>query len=164
MSCSFHEMIDIHFELGDKFSAGKINRLLKELGATLHYDVYSFERQEPHPVWQSSHFAAIDLLIDDEEVDAQDGCDAIRLSYPLATIGSEYVSRFVNLVYALATKLECAPMFEGVRITQEELIEYCEGCITELMEKWGEEPGSETLTTTLWAKGVSGMLSNLKCS
>ncbi len=41
-----HEQKEIIVSLPEKIEAGKGSRILRELGATLHYDVYSFEAKK----------------------------------------------------------------------------------------------------------------------
>ncbi len=141
----FHQMIDVKIIFKKPFQAGKLNRLLKGLGAKLHYDVYSFERSDEIPIWQSESFVYVSLFYEGAEVDAQDTSDSMELSYPLATIGTEYIVKFAEVMEQVSKELEGQSLLNGVAINKEGFIAHCDELATELMQEWGEEPGSETL-------------------
>lgn len=141
----FHQIISIFLELEEKYPSGHINRVMKETGATLHYDVYGYDRTDKGPVWQSESYIYVALFCNGHGVDAQSSVDKIELQYPLATIGSEYISKFADTAIELASELNCRLLLNGEEIDRNALITYCENMATELMSEWGEEPGSETL-------------------
>ncbi|MCG7928912.1 MAG: hypothetical protein N0E44_02535 [Candidatus Thiodiazotropha lotti] len=141
----FHQIVSVFVVLGKQYSSGEINRIMKESGATLHYDVYGFERAEKGPVWQSESYIYVALFCDGNEVDAQESVDKIELQYPMATIGSEYISKFADTVVNLSSQFDVDLILDGKPIDKSELIAHCENLATELMREWGEEPGSETL-------------------
>jgi hypothetical protein len=141
----FHQIVTVELELDKQYSAGEINRILKESGATLHYDVYGFERADKGPIWQSESYIYVALFCDGNEVDAHATVDKIEFQYPMATIGSEYISRFVDTVTTLASIFNVRIQVGGSHIDKKHLISHCEDIVTELMSEWGEEPGSETL-------------------
>lgn len=141
----FHQIVSVFLELGERYSSGAINRIMKETGATLHYDVYSFERAEKGPVWQSESYVYIALFCDENEVDAQDSADKIELQYPMATISSEFILKFVDVAVDLSSQFNASLTFDGKPIGRSELVSYCEGLATSLMSEWGEEPGSKSI-------------------
>lgn len=141
----FHQIVSVFVELGKQYSSGEINRIMKEAGATLHYDVYGFERVEKGPVWQSESYIYVALFCDGNEVDAQESVDKIEFQYPMATIGAEYISKFTDIVVNLASEFNANILLNGIVIDKSALIAHCESLVTELMSEWGEEPGSETL-------------------
>lgn len=146
MDTEFYEEVAVTLALAEAVSAGRLNRILRDLGATLYYDVYSFDRPDKHPRWQSEAFASVDLTLNGERADAQDGADTIRVSYPLATVPSTFIGPYVELVYTLADRLDGVPVhYDGRPITAPELTVELERMVTELMTEWGEEPGSQTL-------------------
>ena len=145
MQDEFHQMVDVELVLLDIVSAGKLNRIFKENGATLSYDVYSFEKQDQSFDWQSDSYIYCRLFLNNDEVDAQDSVDKLILSYPLATIGSEYIPIFVDKVRKLADALGGSLYLDSKPISDTNLTEYFDSCVTSLMENFGEEPGSKSL-------------------
>ena len=141
----FHQMVSVLFPLDRALSPGAVNRVMKSLGATLHYDVYGFDRDDEHPIWQSGSYVYVSLLREGKEVNAQDDCDAIELRYPLATVSSEYVSRFVDVVNKLESQLAVKPRIGGHVVNGDLVASHCEALVTELMQEWGEEPGSKQM-------------------
>lgn len=142
---SLFEEIPVELVLNEQIPPGRLNRILKELGATLHYDVYGFARSGKHPIWQSEDFASVDLFIAGERADAQDGADKIVLSYPMATIPSSYINQFLDLAFALAERLETPVLLSGKPIDRDALLAEFDEAVGRLMSEWGEEPGSESL-------------------
>lgn len=145
MQEEFYEEIEVELRLKARISSGELNRKLKEAGARLFYDVYGFERQDEVPAWQSDCFMDVMLFIDGAEVDAQDGADRIVLSYPLASIGAEYISIFAEKIQLLAHLFEAEIYLENQLATKLEIVSYCDKCVSEIFDSWGEEPGSESL-------------------
>lgn len=141
----FYQIISVSFKLGKQYSAGEINRILKEAGATLHYDVYGYKRSNKGPIWQSESYIYVTLFCKGKEVDAQESIDKIELQYPMATISSEYISKFVDAVMELASIFDVAALLNGKPSDKKSLISYCENIVTVLMNEWGEEPGSKSL-------------------
>ena len=141
----FHQMVSVRFNLARLISAGALNRIMKELGATLHYDVYGFDRVDEHPIWQSESFAYVTLYRGGEIVDAQEEVDSIALEFPLATIGSEYIPRFVELVEKLSSACDASPEIAGEICSARQILEHLDSLTTSLLEDWGEEPGSKSL-------------------
>ncbi len=141
----FHQIVSVDIELKKAYSAGGINRILKEFGAKLHYDVYSFERIDKGPIWQSESYIYVALFYKGKEVDAQETSDRIELQYPLATIGSEYISKFAEIVTNLASFFNSNPKLDSTIVDKKGLVSHCDELVTELITEWGEEPGSETL-------------------
>jgi len=141
----FHQMISVELKLEKQYSSGEVNRIMKEAGATLYYDVYGFERPEKGPVWQSESYIYVTLFFNSKEVDAQECANKIKLQYPMATIGSEYISKFANTVALLSSHFDVPITLDGKHTDKNGLIYYCENVVTELMNEWGEEPGSEAL-------------------
>jgi len=145
MNDPFYQIVSIDIGLDRQYSAGEINRILKELGATLHYDVYGFERLKKGPIWQSESYVYVVLFCNNEEVDAQNAIDKIELQYPLATIGTEYISKFVDVAIKLGERFNSRTLLNGTPVDKNKLTSYCDGLVSDLMKEWGEEPGSETL-------------------
>jgi len=147
MTDSFHEEVAVELRLDTTLSAGALNRALRGLGFKLDYDVYSMSRPDEgaHPVWQSECLVEVELLRGGEPVDAQDGCDTLRLVYPLATIDSSMTDPFLGAVDAVKAAFGGSLLLAGELVTTSDVSAYMTACITKLMEEWGEEPGSESL-------------------
>lgn len=141
----FHQTVSVFINLDKTYTSGQLNRKVKELGAKLHYDVYSFEREDKGPIWQSESLIYVVTFNDDKEVDAQDSSNKLELQFPLATLGTEQISKFANVVTNVADAFSVKPLINGSEVTETEIVEHCDGLVTDLMETWGEEPGSETL-------------------
>lgn len=145
MPADFCEEVSVVLKPIGVLSPGALNRTLRELGATLDYDVYNFDRIGKYPIWQSESFAMIDLFKSGQRVDPQSATDEIRVSYPMATIPSNYIVKFVDVVFALATRLETRVLFGEKAVNVHELVTELDKIVTFLLEEWGEEPGSESL-------------------
>ena len=96
-------------------------------------------------LWQSESLIYVVTFDDDKEVDAQDSSNKLELQYPLATLGTEQISKFANVVSNVADAFSVKPLLNGSEVTEIEIVEHCDGLVTDLMETLGEEPGSETL-------------------
>ena len=141
----FFQMVSVSINFGRVYKPGEINRIFKSIGATLHYDVYAFERNDQVPIWQSESYIYTTLMNQDAEVDAQESADCVVLNYPLATIGAEYIVKFAEVVEKLSEEFESHPVLGSRSVDKSSLISHCEKLVTRLMQEWGEEPGSETL-------------------
>ncbi|UWQ03520.1 hypothetical protein K3X44_15485 (plasmid) [Aliiroseovarius crassostreae] len=141
----FHQEIEVSIRLSARQEPGTLNRILKSLGAILHYDVYSFPRSSPGPNWQSENLASVYLFCDGKEVDAQEKVDQIQLRYPLATIGAEHVNSFASLVAKLSNAPQAEATLDGRVVDADGIVQHCDGLASDLMEQWGEEPGSKSL-------------------
>lgn len=145
MSESFYPELAVELDLISKISPGYINRILREMGAILDYDVYSFPRKDNHPIWQSESYAYVDLYINGNRVDAQDEVDRLKLIYPMATIPTQFITRFVEVTIELSDRLNVTPKFEDQKVDMSGLTKIFDKIVSELMTTWGEEPGSESL-------------------
>ncbi len=141
----FHQIVSVVIPFGRVHSSGEVNRIFKTLGATLHYDVYGFDRLEKGPVWQSESYAYTVLFCQGNEVDAQEQSDSVELQYPLATIGSEYIENFAELTERVAAAFNTKAILDGKPVDKQSIISWCESLTSNLMSEWGEEPGSQTL-------------------
>ncbi|KZM42190.1 hypothetical protein OA92_13410 [Marinomonas sp. SBI22] len=141
----FHQSVSVFIDFDKTYSSGQLNRKLKELGATLYYDVYSFKRKDKGPIWQSESLIYVVTFYDDKEVDAQDSSNRLELKYPLATLGADQITMFAKVAGNVADSFGVKPLLDGLEVTEGEIIQHCEDLVTDLMEQWGEEPGSKTL-------------------
>lgn len=143
----FHERVAVAIRLVRTVSPGELNRHLKALGFTLDYDVYSMPRPESdtQPNWQARQLAFVYLSKDENEVDAQDECDTVELRYPLATIDSALVEPFLRTLESTHTRLGGDLVMNGAPTTIEAVSEHITQYISDLLENWGEEPGSKNL-------------------
>lgn len=141
----FHQTVSVFINFDKTYTSGQLNRKLKELGAKLHYDVYSFEREDKGPIWQSESLIYIVTYMDANEVDAQESSNKLELQFPLATLGAEYISKFARTVETVSEAFGVQAILDGSATTAEKIIEHCDNLVSDLMETWGEEPGSETL-------------------
>lgn len=141
----FHQCVSVVVELPRVYSSGEANRVLKSIGATLNYDVYSFYRKENGPAWQSEIIVQLKLFCSGKPVGAQEPIDRIELEYPLATLDSCYINEFANLVDKISSEFEGDAALYGKKVTGNEVIVHCDKLSSDLMESWGEEPGSKNL-------------------
>ena len=141
----YHQIVSIILKFDTPYSSGHLNRQLKELGATLHYDVYSIERKKPCPIWQSESLVFIQTYLNNKQTDAQESCDTLVLEYPLATLGSENISEFANTAENFSRKFNTNLLLNNIIVTKLDIIKHCEELATDLLENFGEEPGSESL-------------------
>lgn len=139
-----HEKKDIEIILLETIAAGKANRLLRELGATLHYDVYSFEADD-FEIWQSSSLLCLSLRMNGKEVDAQSDFNEISISYLLASRPSSDQSVAIGLVDKVIDVFNAKATYQGQPFSKETVQSDWDLCNDFLLKEWGEEPGSESL-------------------
>ncbi len=139
-----HEQKEIVISLPEPVSAGKGNRLLRELGASLHYDVYGFNASL-HELWQSESILYLELLSAENKVDAQEGFDAISIKYPLATRPSSDQAPALALIQKIIDKFGGVATYESRAFSVGLVQADWDECNSELLSEWGEEPGSATL-------------------
>ncbi|MBY6111824.1 hypothetical protein KUV74_15630 [Halomonas sp. DP1Y21-3] len=141
----FHQTVSVIIDLPRVYSPGESNRILKTAGANLNYDTYSFYRKEKAPAWQSETIIQLKLFLSGKLVDAQDPIDKIELEYPLATLDSKYIGQFGALVDEISNIFGDASTLCGNKVSGKDVIAHCDKLSSELMESWGEEPGSKHL-------------------
>ena len=139
-----HESKKIDISLSETIGAGKGNRLFRELGATLHYDVYSFEASE-NEIWQSESILDIKLRRDGIEVDAQDDFNQIIVIYLLASRPSSDQTRALNLVSRIISTFNGNASYLGHPFSIDSVQGDWDEANGFLLKEWGEEPGSESL-------------------
>ena len=139
-----HESKEIHLKLPALMNAGVANRVFRELGATLHYDVYSFEAAQ-HEEWQSETLLGIDLLHDGNSVAAQEDFNEIRAHYLFASRPSSDQSKVLQLVSDIGNSFNASVFYMSEPFTIESVQKDWDKCNDYLLKEWGEEPGSESL-------------------
>ncbi|MEH6448307.1 MAG: hypothetical protein V7765_06515 [Oleispira sp.] len=139
-----HESKNINISLSETIGAGKGNRLFRELGAILHYDVYSFEASE-NEIWQSESILDIELRRDGVEVDAQDDFNQIILFYLLASRPSSDQTKALNLVSKVISTFNGNASYLGQPFSVDSVQGNWDEANDFLLKEWGEEPGSESL-------------------
>lgn len=141
-----HEQKEIKIELRESLSAGKVNRLFRELGATLHYDVYSFDTPKSEAqIWQSESYLYIRLLKNNHEVDAQEDIDKIIVLYPFATRPSSDQALVLEIVQKVALAFDGKASYKNESFDPIKVQTDWDYCNDFLLKEWGEEPGSESL-------------------
>ncbi|MEZ5442503.1 MAG: hypothetical protein R3F15_13585 [Lysobacterales bacterium] len=141
----FHEQVTFEVIPSKALSGGELNIVMQSLGMVLYYDVYALPCPERGEPWQSETIANIDTIIGGEVADARDGCEKMLVSYPLATLSSSYVGRFIDTLFALAGAVSGRVERSEAKIDREAARLIIGDCISELLEEWGEEPGSKEL-------------------
>ncbi|PSV99568.1 hypothetical protein [Photobacterium lipolyticum] len=139
-----HEEKEIVILLPELMAAGKGNRIFRELGAKLHYDVYNFPATS-NEVWQSESILHIVLLKNGSEVDAQDDFDEIRANYLLATRPCSDQSVALSLIAKIVTGFEGVASYGGKPFSNDLVQADWDSCNDYLLKEWGEEPGSKSL-------------------
>ncbi|WP_444957793.1 hypothetical protein [Microbulbifer sp. ZKSA002] len=139
-----HEVKKIVVKLPESIEAGKGNRLLRELGATLHYDVYSFEANSSE-IWQSDSVLYLHLFKEGSEVDAQDNFDEIHIFYPLATRPSSDQLLALELSSNIISKFGGSASYQDQSFSVQGVQAEWDKCNSFLLKEWGEEPGSHSL-------------------
>ncbi|MBQ0806994.1 MAG: hypothetical protein KBT55_03395 [Porticoccus sp.] len=139
-----HEEKEIAISLDQIIAAGQGNRLFRELGAKLHYDVYDFPASS-FENWQSESLLHVKLLFDGKEVNAQENFNGISLLYPFSVRPSSDQQKALNLINQIIAK------FDGIATYKNQ--DFSVGCVQSdwdscndfLLKEWGEEPGSKSL-------------------
>ncbi|MGI1678239.1 MAG: hypothetical protein K6L75_05885 [Cellvibrionaceae bacterium] len=144
-----HEEKTVDLVLEETIPSGKANRLFKELGATLHYNVYSFEASESEN-WQSESILDVTLYRNDTEVDAQDDFNEIILSYPFAVRPSSDQGKAIVLVQKIISAFNAKAFYQNSQFNSNKVQEDWDGCNTFLLKEWGEEPGSMGLARMIY--------------
>lgn len=138
-----HESKQIKIVLPETISAGKANRLFRELGATLHYDVYSFEAEHSEP-WQSD-LLHIELKKDESIVDAQEDFNHITAIYLLASRPSSDQPKALKLITKIITAFNAKATYQDCQFSEQSIQKDWDSCNDYLLKEWGEQPGSESL-------------------
>jgi hypothetical protein len=139
-----HEQKEVIVSLPEIIQAGKGNRILRELGATLHYDVYSFEAQKSE-IWQSESLLYLRLRENETEVDAQENFNEIRIIYPLATRPSSDQSAALSLINKIVSSFKGSTSYQGQSYNSDLVQRDWDSCNDYLLKEWGEESGSKSL-------------------
>jgi hypothetical protein len=139
-----HESKSVSLHLPRIWSAGEGNIIFKKLGATLFYDVYSFEA-EAFDEWQSETLAGVQQYLVSVESDAFDNFDKIELEYLLASRPSSDIDKFLSLVAQLKKEFDGRVYYNGVESSLDEIRSDFVACVDYLMKEWAEEPGSRGL-------------------
>jgi len=139
-----HEEKEVIVALPREYTAGEGNRLFKELGATLNYDVYSFDAPQSED-WQSDAILHSTLYSKGEEVDAQDDFNEIKVIYPFATRPSSDQSKALLLIKEIIEKFKGIATYQGQAFNIESTQKDWDKCNDFLLKEWGEEPGSKSL-------------------
>lgn len=144
-----HEEKNIDLILDETISSGKSNRLFKELGATLHYDVYSFEASESEE-WQSTSLLDITLYFNANEVDAQDDFNKLSLSYPFALRPSSDQSEAIILIQKIIVAFNAKAYYANNDFDPIKVQHDWDSCNDFLLKEWGEETGSLELARMIY--------------
>ncbi len=139
-----HESKKLILVLPEKIEAGKANRLFRELGADLHYDVYSFKAEHAEP-WQSESLLYIDLKVNGVKVDAQEDFDQIDAIYLFATRPSSDQGKVLYLLEKIIEKFDAKCEYDGKKFDPIEVQKDWDSVNDFLLKEWGEEPGSKSL-------------------
>jgi len=139
-----HEEKIVEIILDCTINAGKANRIFRELGAELFYDVYAFKAQE-NESWQSETLLGITLKLDGVEVDAQDDFNKIEASFLFASRPSSDQSKALALIEKLLMMFNGKGIYEGCAFTASDVQKDWDCCSDFLLKEWGEEPGSKSL-------------------
>lgn len=139
-----HELKEIEIALPETIDSGKANRLFRELGATLFYDVYAFEAENSE-IWQSESLLSIRLLNGGFEVDAQNDFDNISVGYLLATRPSGDQQKALILIANIISVFGGVATYQTEPFDQRVIQADWDRCNSYLLKEWGEEPGSESL-------------------
>jgi hypothetical protein len=139
-----HEEKSLEIALPTRVNAGAGNRKLREIGATLYYDVYAFDAPDARE-WQSETLLDLDLFLDESEVDAQEDFNRIVAKYPFASRPSSDQAIAIELVYQIADSFDATVRYNGVPMSPRDVQADWDTCSDYLMKEWGEEPGSQEL-------------------
>lgn len=140
-----HEEKVITASLSKTIEAGEGNRLFRELGAKLHYDVYDFPAFS-HENWQSESLLHVTLLLDGEKVYAQEDFNGFLLHYPLAARPSSDQQTALKLIVVVVNKFGASAIYNGHVFSESAVQSDWDSCNGFLLKEWGEEPGSKSLS------------------
>lgn len=118
-----------------------------KLGFTFHDDIVSLDRHERIPPWQHSSVVEIELLFRGDEVYGFDEgeWDTMRIKYLFASLPFELSDKFLEIAFLIGNELSLPLTQAGAAIDQMWLRQRFNWIRQELLDKTGEEPGSEGL-------------------
>ncbi len=128
-------------KLRGEVEPGKGNRVFRELGATLYYDVYGFPAKSAEN-WQSDSLLAVRLLRSNVEVSAHEAFDTVELTYFFATSPSSVQQSALDLVENTAAQFGGRITYRDTDYDREGVLDHWDQQSSELLREWGEEPGS----------------------
>ncbi len=141
----FHQEVNFLVRMAAPITAGQLNSTVRALGMRLYYDVYAMPRADRPESWQSETYLNLDTYLEGERSDAQDGADSLVASYPLATLEASYIPKFATLLARLASAVNGRIEHHGDIVDEPGVIEILHRHTSQLMESWGEEPGSKAI-------------------
>lgn len=128
-------------------SSSELWKLLRKLGFTRHYDIFSLDRKADKDleIWQSETIVRVSVFYGNRAVYFKDEkfYDAIQLSYLLLNLPMNYISVFTKTVEKVSEELNLPVEYNGDIISEIELKEDLMKSADEFAEKVAE-PGSET--------------------
>jgi len=140
-----HEAEEVYLVSESPRQCSIIHSIPEQLGYTLHENVYSLERPEPIPPWQSESFVLVDILSGASEVyQPWETWDTIKLVCLLATLPGDAITRFVASVSHVSCLLEIPMTHAGKVVTALKLEQALVDCADELRRNVGE-PGTESV-------------------
>jgi hypothetical protein len=144
-----HEAEDVWLVSGTLRWCAEVWAALSELGFEMDEDVFTMDRPEKVPVWQSRSIVAVHVLRGDREVyDEHSQWDRVRLRYLLATLPGEALEVFVEKAVSAADRLRLPMQYRGRLVTKEQLRADLSVCQQELRETVGE-PGSKEVAAAI---------------
>lgn len=139
---SFHEEEVVTLS-GATRSCRDLWNLLKESQFSLQDDVFVLERRDKVKPWQHDAIVEVEILRDGREVfDEAEAWDTLNAVYSLARLPDSCVPVFVEVVSALAKKLQIEPRHRDHVVSRDDLLRIFQGYAEELRSTLGQ-PGSE---------------------
>ena len=153
-----HEREDVLILLPAPLRPSEVEQMLRRIGGVPHDDFVEFPRTDEIQVWQTATITTVSLYSSDRELnhyfddpDHEDlpECDRLQLKFLMATVPSEIVASFLDLVEEVQQSSGGRIEHEGRQISSDELRCLFESYMEDLAEELAEVPGSEFLAITI---------------
>ncbi|MDR6227191.1 hypothetical protein [Desmospora profundinema] len=147
-----HESKEVFLIPSSPQPCSKLAEALLPLGYTEDDGFYYLKRTGEHPNWQSENIVSVDVYKDGQEIEAiedefdDEPCewDKLKFEYLLATLPVYTIDLFVDGVTQVSEKLKYPLIYEGRKVSSQELKKEFRKCANELRRNVGE-PGSKSV-------------------
>jgi hypothetical protein len=141
-----HEVEVVSFVASAPRRVSTIGKFLRQLGFSLHDDVFSFDRKGRIPPWQHSSIVEVKFIRQGIELFDVDGeWDQLDFEYLYASLPEQYVQIYLDLVRKISIFLDLEPVHNGEIVSFDSLELIFRECAQDLEREYGETAGSESL-------------------
>ena len=142
-----HEMETVQFVVEPEQRIRSLGSHFRGLGFRRHDDLFVMDRPRPTPPWQPTSLVEVRFQRGGVETfEVQNGWfDTLCLHFLLASLPFEFAETFVAVVEQTSRFLGVPGRYRSADVTALQLMSHLRECRMELLDRTGEEPGSEAL-------------------